>query len=86
MENSHTMTGQDRVVLSNLLEKINAIHSLKEHDKFVFFLRKAMEEAKRRNAPHYYDRFHTMLVTSKLSKRAFESRMFGRDIRLLQVD
>lgn len=78
--NSHRMTGEDRKVLSNLMEKIEAIHSMKDHKKYVYFLQQAMQEAQKRNAPSYYARFRTMLMTARLSKRAFETRLSSRGI------
>lgn len=71
---AHVMTGQDRRVLSKLLAKINSIHSIKEHQKYTYFLRKAIEEARKRNAPMYADRFCEMLLESKLSYAAFQKK------------
>lgn len=76
-----SMTGQDYKVLSNLLKKIDEIHSIREHTKLVYFLKQAMLEAEKRDAPHYYSRFHTLLITSQLSKRAFDTRLSSQGVR-----
>lgn len=80
LNREHRMTGEDRNVLANLLEKIKAIHSVREHDKYVYFLKKAMEEAERRNAAHFYERFKSMLMAVLLSKRAKDTRLSSRGI------
>ena len=80
MNKAHVMTGEDRRVLSILMEKIEAIHSIRDHAKYIYFVQKAMEEAKKRNAVSYYGRFKTMLMAARLSKRAFETRLSSRGI------
>lgn len=68
------MTPDDRAVLSKLLEKVKSISALKEYDRFIFFINKCIEEARKRNANGFVERFTDMRNAARLSYRAFESR------------
>lgn len=78
MNRAHKMTTEDRNVLASLLEKIKQIHSRKDYKKYVYFLKQAMDEARKRNAPHFYERFKSMLMAVVLSQRAFDTRLSSR--------
>lgn len=68
------MTPQDRKVLSNLLEKAKSLDNQSTHDRFVYFINKCIEEAQKRGANSFAQRFLDMRNAAKLSYRAFESR------------
>lgn len=68
------MTPNDRKVLSQLLEKVKAISALKEYQKFIYFVNKCIEEAQKRNAGSFLERFIDLRNAARLSHRAFEGR------------
>jgi len=75
MKPEFKMTGQDRKVLAALMEKIKTINSLTEYRKFIYFVDRAIEEAQKRNAPNYYERFKTMKMGARLSYEAIRPRL-----------
>lgn len=64
------MTNEDRMVLSNLLDKLNTMPALRDPIRYNYFLKNAIKEAERRNAPQYVARFQDMLVSARLSVQA----------------
>lgn len=68
------MTPDDRVVLSGLLERAKMLDNHATHDRFIYFIRKCIEEAKKRGASSFADRFTDMYGAHQLSFRAFDSR------------
>lgn len=64
------MTNEDRMVLSNLLDKLNTMPALRDPIRYNFFLKNAIKEAEKRNAPQYAQRFKDMLISAKLSVEA----------------
>jgi hypothetical protein len=68
------MTPEDRKVLSNLLEKAKTLDSKSTQDRFIYFINKCIEEAQKRGASSFVQRFLDMRNAAKLSYRAFESR------------
>lgn len=68
------MTPQDRIVLSGLLERAKMLDNHKTHDRFIYFIRKCIEEATKRGAKSFAQRFTDMYGSHQLSFRAFDSR------------
>ena len=68
------MTPDDRIVLSGLLERAKLLDFQKTHDRFVYFIRKCIEEAKKRDAEQFVQRFTDMYAAHQLSFRAYNSR------------
>lgn len=75
MNKTHQMTEQDRRVLAALLEKLMAFHSIRDNKRFMYFVEKAKQEARKRNAPHYYDRFSSIELSAKLAYEAYRPRL-----------
>jgi len=68
------MTPQDRIVLSGLLERAKLLDHHQTHDRFIYFIRKCIEEAKKRGSSSFADRFTDMYAAHQLSFRAFDQR------------
>lgn len=68
------MTPNDRIVLSGLLERAKMLDNHQTHDRFIYFIRKCIEEAKKRGSEQFAQRFTDMYGAHQLSFRAFDSR------------
>lgn len=68
------MTPEDRKVLSLLLEKVKKISALKDYQRYIYFINKCIEEAEKRNATQFLERFRDMRNGARLSYRAFDAR------------
>ena len=68
------MTPEDRRVLSLLMEKVKKINARTDHTRYIYFLNKCIEEAQKRSASSFLDRFKDMRDGARLSHRAFESK------------
>jgi len=75
MNKTHQMTEQDRRVLAALLEKLVGLNAVRDNKRFMFFVEKAKQEARKRNAPHYYERFSNMQLSAKLAYEAYKPRL-----------
>lgn len=68
------MTPEDRKVLSALLEKLKKINALRDYQRYIYFVNKCIEEAQKRNATSFVERFNDLRNGARLSYRAFDSK------------